>query len=87
MVGEIQGSGMVAALQLSPSPVGKCRFRTDTAVSRHCARQARERHDRRASRARTILARTLVVTHIEIDALINMLGGAVDATGRAVGLM
>ena len=88
VVGEIQGSGMVAALQLSPSPAEKRRFGADTAVGKHCVRQARERGlIAAAAGARIMLAPALIATHIQIDALVDMLGSAVDATGRAVGLM
>lgn len=88
IVGEVQGSGMVAALQLSPKPSARARFDKEDVVGYHCARQAQERGlIVRSSAARIILAPALIATHAQIDEIIDKLGDAVDATGRNAGLM
>lgn len=87
IVGEVQGSGMVAALQLSPDPARRARFDKEDAIGFHCARQALERGlIVRSSGARIILSPALIATHAQIDTLVDMLGDAVDATARAAGL-
>lgn len=88
IVGEVQGSGMIAAVQLSPDPVARARFDNEDSVANHCARHALD-HGLivRSSRARIILAPALIATHGQIDTLVEKLGEAVDATGRALGLM
>lgn len=88
LVGEVQGSGMIAALQLSPDPASRARFEKEAAVGFHCARQALDRGlIVRSQAARIILAPALIATHGEIDAIIDKLGAAVDATARVLGLM
>lgn len=88
IVGEVQGSGMIAALQLSPNPAGRARFDKEAVVGFHCARQALDNGlIVRSSAARIILAPALIATHAQIDTLVDKLGEAVDATGRAAKLM
>lgn len=88
IVGEIQGSGMIAALQLSPNPAARVRFTKEDVVGTHCARQALERGlIVRSSAARIILAPALIATHAQIDTIIDKLGEAVDATARSAKLM
>lgn len=88
IVGEIHGSGMIGALQLSPNPADKVRFLKEDVVGQYCSRKALERGlIVRASAARIIMAPALIASHGEIDELIDKLGRAVDDTGRALNLM
>jgi putrescine aminotransferase len=88
IVGEVQGSGMIAALQLSPDPAARARFTNEDPVGGHCARQALERGlIVRSVAARMILAPALIATRAQIDTIIDKLGEAVDATARTIKLM
>lgn len=85
LVGEIQGAGAVAALQLAPSRGSKQRFANEHAVGLYCMRRAQE-HGLivRTTNARVIIAPPLVSTLAEVDELIDKLGAALDDTARAL---
>lgn len=86
-VGEIQGSGMVAALQLSPEPDMKARFEHENAVGGLCAGKALENGLLvGAAGARIALAPALIASHAHIDELVDKLGQAVDDTAIALHL-
>jgi len=88
LVGEIQGAGAVAALQLALSKVGKERFRNENAVGLYCMRKAQE-HGLivRTTGARVIIAPALVATPDDIDELVDKLTLALDDTARALKLL
>jgi len=88
LVGEIQGSGTVAALQLSPDGSNKARFANEMAAGNLCVRKAWEQGlIVRATAARIILAPALIAGRREIDELIDKLGRAVDQSAVALKLM
>ncbi|MBB5391380.1 MULTISPECIES: aminotransferase [unclassified Herbaspirillum] len=88
LVGEIQGSGMIAALQLSPNPGDKARFVNEAEVGFYCAQQALEQGlIIRASAARVIMAPALIATRAQLEWMVDKLAVAVDATARAAGVM
>lgn len=83
LVGDIQGNGMLAALQLSPDPARRTRFADEAAVGVDCARQALAQGVlMRAAAARILLAPPMIATHADIDGLVERLGAAVDASAR-----
>jgi len=80
LVGEIQGSGMAGALQLSPSPHVKMRFDDPGAVGLLCRDLAWERQlVVQAVEDRIVLAPALIARHDDIDEIIDKLGAALDA--------
>ena len=88
LVGEIQGSGAVAAVQLSPDGSNKARFANEMAAGNLCTRKAWEQGlIVRATAARIILAPALIAGRREIDELIDKLGRAVDQSAVALKLM
>lgn len=83
LVGDIQGNGMLAALQLSPDPARRARFADEAAVGVDCARQALAQGVLvQAAAARILLAPPMIATHADIDGLVERLGAAVDASAR-----
>ncbi|WP_034303133.1 aminotransferase [Herbaspirillum sp. RV1423] len=88
LVGEIQGVGAVAALQLAYIKEEKKRFVNEGTVGQYCMRKAME-HGMllRAAAARLIVAPALVATHGEIDELVAKLQLTVDDTARALKMM
>ncbi len=87
LAGEIQGSGMVAALQLTPGPGMKARFDQEHAVGALCVSKALANGllvD--AAGARIVLTPALIASHAHIDELIDKLGRAVNDTAIALHL-
>ncbi|WP_075256975.1 aminotransferase class III-fold pyridoxal phosphate-dependent enzyme [Herbaspirillum camelliae] len=83
LVGDIQGNGMLAALQLSPDPARRARFADEAAAGIDCARQALAQGVLvQAAAARILLAPPMIATHADIDGLVERLGAAVDASAR-----
>ncbi|EJN02969.1 aminotransferase [Herbaspirillum sp. YR522] len=88
IVGEIQGSGMIAALQLSSNPYEKGRLEKEALVGQYCSARAMELGlVVRSSGGRIIMAPALIANRSHIDELIDKLAQAVDDTARLVGLM
>ncbi|MFJ3044624.1 aminotransferase class III-fold pyridoxal phosphate-dependent enzyme [Herbaspirillum chlorophenolicum] len=88
MVGQIQGSGMVAALQLSPAPEGRASFDEVGLAGHYCSLRAQQ-HGLLVSAVgdRLALAPALIARHAHLDELIDKLGRAVDETAQALALM
>ncbi|MCA1324575.1 aminotransferase class III-fold pyridoxal phosphate-dependent enzyme [Herbaspirillum sp. alder98] len=88
IVGQIQGSGMLAALQLSPAPWDKASFDEVGLAGHYCSLRARQ-HGLlvNASGDRIALAPALIASHARLDELIDKLGRAVDDTARALALL
>jgi len=85
LVGEIQGAGMVAALQLASAREEKRRFVNEAGVGTYCMRRALEVGlIVRAQAARIIMAPPLVSTREEIDQMLFKLKLALDQTARAL---
>lgn len=88
MVGEIQGAGMVAALQLVAARDGRRRFMNEGGVGAYCTRKALEQGlIVRPQSARIIMAPPLVSTRDDIEQLLGKLKAAVDQTARALEML
>ena len=88
LIGEIQGAGLVAALQFAQSKTERTRFDNESDLAWRCHRIAFD--DGliiRATLGRIILAPALVATHAEIDELVAKTRKAVDQTAREIGVM
>ena len=86
LVGEVQGHGMVAALQLCRDKATRQRFDDESAVSWHCRCAGfDEGVIIRSTLGRMILAPALVIRHAEIDELVDKTRRAVDRTAAAFG--
>ncbi|MBP0597337.1 aminotransferase class III-fold pyridoxal phosphate-dependent enzyme [Herbaspirillum sp. LeCh32-8] len=87
LVADIQGCGMVAALQLSPDGGRWARFDNEAAVGADCARRALAHGVLvQSAAARILLAPPLIATHEEIDELVERLGCAVNGTAIALAM-
>jgi adenosylmethionine-8-amino-7-oxononanoate aminotransferase len=88
LVGEIQGVGMAAALQLvEDKGLGK-RFDNEAdIVSECCGHVFDEGVILHVARGRLILAPALVASHAEIDQLVEKTARALDFTGRRLGVL
>lgn len=88
LVGQIQGVGAVAALQLARDRTEKKRFAAEAAIGAHCAYIAQEQGlIVRPVLARIIMAPALIATHSEIDQLVGKLKYAVDHTARDLNIL
>jgi adenosylmethionine-8-amino-7-oxononanoate aminotransferase len=81
LVGEIQGAGAVAALQLAPSWLGKRRFAQEELIAAYCAEAAfQEGLIVRPALGRIVMAPSFIATHAQVDELVEKLKRAVDRT-------
>ncbi len=82
LVGEIQGAGAIASLQLTPSKATKKRFENEGAVSTFCMQIGLDVGVIvRPALGRIVLAPALIATHAELDELVDKLKRAIDCTG------
>ncbi|WP_250453725.1 aspartate aminotransferase family protein [Caballeronia sp. ATUFL_M2_KS44] len=87
IVGEIQGAGLVAGIQLAENPATRKRFANGDDVGTMCRNFCFDTNlVMRASGDRMLLSPPLVVTHEEIDEMIAKAKAAIDATASALGL-
>ncbi|HEY8608112.1 MAG TPA: aminotransferase [Noviherbaspirillum sp.] len=85
LVGEIQGVGLGAALQLAPPGKRKLGFGDETVIGKFCMQMGMEEGlIFRCSLARLAVAPPLIVTHAQVDELIRRLARAVDRTHAAI---
>lgn len=85
IVGEIAGTGLVAGIQLAEHPATRKRFDNADAIGTLCRDFAFEGNlVMRASDDRMLLSPPLVVTHAEIDEIVQKARDAIDATAHAI---
>jgi len=88
MVGEIQGVGAVAGLQLARNKAEKKRFAAEAAIGAYCMHMAQQEGlIVRPVLARIIIAPALIATHSEIDDLVGKLKRAVDRTAQELNML
>jgi putrescine---pyruvate transaminase len=88
IVGEIAGAGLVAGIQLAQDPATKQRFDNGDDVGDLCRDFCfNDGLVMRASHDRMLLSPPLVVTHAEMDEIIDKAKNAIDATARTLRLM
>ncbi len=86
LVGEIQGAGMVAALQFAEDKATRKRFANEADITWSCRTHGFEEGlIIRATLGRMIMAPALVATHSELDELIEKTQRAVDRTAQELG--
>ena len=87
MIGEIQGAGAVAALQLTQSREQKLRLPNEYAAADYCMRKGLEEGIIvRPALGRIVLAPALIATRADIDELLAKLKRAVDNTAQQFGI-
>ncbi|MDR5783810.1 aspartate aminotransferase family protein [Caballeronia sp. LZ065] len=85
IVGEIAGTGLVAGIQLAEHPATRKRFDDIDAIGTLCRDFSFEGNlVMRASDDRMLLSPPLVVTHAEIDEIVQKARDAIDATAHAI---
>jgi adenosylmethionine-8-amino-7-oxononanoate aminotransferase len=88
LVGDIQGAGAVAALQLAPAALGRKRFAREVMIAIFCAEVAYESGlIVRPAQGRIVIAPALIATQAHIDELVEKLKRAVDCTAIALDMM
>ena len=86
LIGEVQGLGMVAALQFAGDRATRKRFDNENDIAWRCRTIGFEEGIIiRSTLGRMILAPALVATHAEIDELVNKTRLAVDRTAQELG--
>ncbi|PMS23636.1 aspartate aminotransferase family protein [Trinickia dabaoshanensis] len=87
-IGEVAGAGLVAGIQLAQSPRERTRFANGSDIALACRDRAFNGNlIMRASGDRLILSPPLVVSHAEIDEIVDKAKHAIDATLRQFGLL
>ncbi len=88
IVGEVAGTGLVAGVQLAQAPRERTRFANGGEIGTVCRDFCFDGNlIMRASQDRMLLSPPLVVTHAEIDEIVDKAKRAVDATARQVGML
>jgi len=88
LVAEIQGVGMLAALQFAADKPSRRRFADEGQITWRCRTHGFEQGVIiRSTQGRMIMAPALVINHSEIDQLIAKTKLAVDLTAQELGLM
>ena len=88
LIGEIQGSGLVAALQFSEDPASRARFANETELTWRCRSIGFDNGlIIRATGGRMIMAPALVATRSDLDELVSKTKLAVDQTAREIGVL
>nr|WP_225773756.1 aspartate aminotransferase family protein [Pseudomonas sp. Marseille-Q5115] len=86
LIGEIQGLGMVAALQFAEHRATRKRFDNENDIAWRCRTIGFEEGIIiRSTLGRMILAPALIATHADIDELVNKTRLAVDRTAQEIG--
>jgi putrescine aminotransferase len=87
LVGEVRGTGLIAAVELSPDPARRTRFEPEGSVGQRVLRHAWANGlTFRAVRDSLCLCPPLVISEAEIDLLIDRLAASLDATARELGV-
>ncbi|MCU1716160.1 aspartate aminotransferase family protein [Pseudomonas sp. 5P_3.1_Bac2] len=88
LIGDIQGQGLVAALQFAEDKSSRKRFANENDIAWHCRTVGfDEGLIIRSTAGRMIMAPALVASHAELDELVEKTRRAVDRTGRELGLL
>jgi len=88
LVGEIQGTGMVAALQFAEDKTSRKRFANENDIAWRCRSYAFDDGVIiRSTDGRIIMAPALIANHTEIDELLEKTKRAVDTIARELGMM
>ncbi|MEH6366676.1 MAG: aminotransferase class III-fold pyridoxal phosphate-dependent enzyme, partial [Pseudomonas marincola] len=88
LIGEIQGTGLVAALQFSEDKASRKRFVNEGDLTWKCRTYGfDEGVIIRSTLGRMIMAPALVASHADIDELVEKTRRAVDRTARDLGLL
>lgn len=88
LIGEIQGTGLVAALQFAEERSSRRRFAAENDIAWHCRSVGFEEGlIIRSTLGRMIMAPALVASHSELDELVEKTRRAVDRTGRELNLL
>ena len=88
LIGDVQGTGLVAALQFAEDKATRKRFANEHDIAWHCRTVGfDEGLIIRSTLGRMIMAPALVATHAELDELVEKTKRAVDRTGRELNLM
>jgi putrescine aminotransferase len=88
LIGEIQGTGLVAALQFAEDKATRKRFANENEIAWHCRTVGfDEGLIIRSTLGRMIMAPALVATHAELDELVEKTRRAVDRTARELNLL
>ncbi len=87
IVGEVEGAGLVAGVQLAQHPATRQRFAADSGVGMVCRDFCFDDNlVMRASGDRMLLSPPLVATRAEIDEIVDKAKRAIDATARQFGM-
>ncbi|MBE7373969.1 aspartate aminotransferase family protein [Pseudomonas lopnurensis] len=88
LVGDIQGTGLVAALQFAENKATRKRFANENDIAWHCRTVGfDEGLIIRSTLGRMIMAPALVASHAELDELVEKTRRAVDRTGHELNLL
>ena len=88
LIGEIQGAGLVAALQFTEDKATRRRYANENDLAWRCRTIGFEEGVIiRSTLGRMIMAPALVATHVELDELVEKTRRAVDRTAREIGLL
>ncbi|HWV11396.1 aspartate aminotransferase family protein [Pseudomonas sp.] len=88
LIGDVQGTGLVAALQFAEDKATRKRFANENDIAWHCRTAGfDEGLIIRSTLGRMIMAPALVATHAELDELVEKTRRAVDRTGRELNLL
>ncbi|TBU92560.1 aspartate aminotransferase family protein [Phytopseudomonas dryadis] len=88
LIGEIQGTGLVAALQFAEDRASRKRFANENDIAWHCRNVGfDEGLIIRSTLGRMIVAPALVASHAELDELVEKTRRALDRTGRELNLL
>jgi len=88
LIGQIQGHGLVAALQFAENKTTRKRFANENDIAWHCRSVGFEEGVIiRSTLGRMIMAPALVASHSELDELVEKTKRAVDRTGCELKLM
>ncbi|OLU23260.1 aspartate aminotransferase family protein [Pseudomonas sp. PA15(2017)] len=88
LIGDVQGSGLVAALQFAEEKASRKRFSNENDIAWHCRTVGfDEGVIIRSTLGRMIMAPALVATHAELDEMVEKTSRAVDRTGRELKLL
>jgi adenosylmethionine-8-amino-7-oxononanoate aminotransferase len=88
LVGDIQGTGLVAALQFAEDKTSRTRFANENDIAWRCRTIGFEEGlIIRSTLGRMIMAPALVASRADLDELVEKTKRAVDRTARELGLL
>ena len=88
LIGEVQGAGLVAALQFAEDKATRKRFANENELAWRCRTIGFEEGVIiRSTLGRMIMAPALIAGHSELDELVEKTKRAVDRTAKEIGLL